>query len=342
MAVPALEKDFSDTPWVRGDSLVVAHRLRTWYSLKRGLFSKPIYVKAVDDVSLSVSRGETLAVVGESGSGKTTLGRTLIRLLKPTGGELYFDGADISAQEESELRRWFRRRVGVVFQDPYSSLHPYHSIQFILEEPLMIHGVPREERLERVYRALEEVKLTPPEDFLYKYPHMLSGGQRQRVAIARAVIMNPDFVVADEPVSMLDVSVRVEILNLLKQVQERHKSAFLYITHDIATAKYFSDYIAIMYAGKLVEYGPFKPVIREPSHPYTQALIEALPDPDPKNRLRQRKVAPGEPPNLANPPKGCRFHPRCPYAMDICREQEPPMVEVRPGVYAACWLLVKR
>ncbi|MBP1449029.1 MAG: ABC transporter ATP-binding protein, partial [Thermoproteus sp.] len=305
-----LEGDFSDAPWIHGDSLVVAHRLRMWYSVKKGLFSKPIYVKAVDDVSLSVARGETLAVVGESGSGKSTLGRTLIRLLAPTGGELYFDGVDIAQQEEAELRKWFRRRVSIVFQDPYSSLHPYHSVQFILEEPLMIHGAPREERLERVYKALEEVKLTPPEDFLNKYPHMLSGGQRQRVAIARAIILNPDFVVADEPVSMLDVSVRVEVLNLLKEVQQRRKAAFLYITHDISTAKYFSDNIAIMYAGKLVEYGPFRSVVREPSHPYTQALIEAIPDPDPKNRLRPRKVAPGEPPNLANPPPGCRFAPR--------------------------------
>jgi peptide/nickel transport system ATP-binding protein len=334
--------EVSDTPWVHADSLVVAHRLRLWYTVKKGLFSKPIYVKAVDDVSLSVARGETLAVVGESGSGKSTLGRTLIRLLKPTGGELLFDGRDVTSAEESELRKWFRRRVSIVFQDPYSSLHPYHSIGFILEEPLMIHGVPKQERLERVYKVLEEVKLTPPEDFINKYPHMLSGGQRQRVAIARAIILNPDFVVADEPVSMLDVSVRVEILTLLKEVQKRHNAAFLYITHDISTAKYFSDNIAIMYAGKLVEYGPFRAVVKEPAHPYTQALIEAIPDPDPKNRLRPRKVAPGEPPNLANPPPGCRFHPRCPFAMDICKREEPPMVEVRPGVYTACWLYVKR
>ncbi|WP_243678622.1 ABC transporter ATP-binding protein [Vulcanisaeta distributa] len=334
---------FEDTPWVRKDSLVVAHRLRTYYTIKPGLFAKPRYVKAVDDISLSIDRGITLAIVGESGSGKTTLGRTLIRLLEPISGEIYFDGNDITHMKEEELKRiGFRRRVSMVFQDPYSSLNPFHSIHFILEEPLMVQGVAREEREERIYRALEEVKLTPPEDFINKYPHMLSGGQRQRIAIARAIITNPDFIVADEPVSMLDASIRVEILTILKDIQQRHKMAFMYITHDISTAKYFSDYILIMYAGQFAEYGPFRDVVKNPLHPYAQSLIEAIPDPDPSNRLRERKVAPGEPPNLVNPPSGCRFHPRCPFAMDICKKQEPPVVEARPGVFVKCWLYVKR
>ncbi len=322
---------------------MIAHRLRTYYVIRPGLFGKPRYVKAVDDVSLSIDRGMTLAVVGESGSGKTTLGRTLIRLLRPFSGRILFDGVDVTNMDESELKKiGFRRRVSMIFQDPYSSLNPFHSVKFILEEPLIVQGFDRNEREERVYKALEEVKLTPPEDFINKYPHMLSGGQRQRVAIARAVITNPDFIVADEPVSMLDASIRVEILTILKNIQERHRMAFMYITHDISTAKYFSDSMLIMYAGQFVEYGPFREVIKNPLHPYTQSLIEAIPDPDPSNRLRERKVAPGEPPNLVNPPPGCRFHPRCPFAMDICRREEPPVVEARPGIYVKCWLYVKR
>ncbi|MFB6469868.1 MAG: ABC transporter ATP-binding protein [Vulcanisaeta sp. AZ3] len=334
---------FEDTPWVKRDSLVIAHRLRTYYTIKPGLFAAPRFVKAVDDISFSIERGVTLAVVGESGSGKTTLGRTMVRLLRPISGEIYFDSNDITYAKEEELKRMgFRRRVGMVFQDPYSSLNPFHSVHFILEEPLIVQGVPAEEREEGIYKALEEVKLTPPEDFINKYPHMLSGGQRQRVSIARAVITNPDFIVADEPVSMLDASIRVEILTILKEIQQRHKMAFMYITHDISTAKYFSDYILIMYAGQFAEYGLFKDVIKNPLHPYAQSLIEAIPDPDPNNRLVERKVAPGEPPNLINPPPGCRFHPRCPYAMDICKKEEPPIVEARRGVYVKCWLYVKR
>jgi len=332
---------FEDTPWVRDNDLVIAHRLRAWYVIRQGLFSKPKYVKAVDDVSISIGKGRTLAIVGESGSGKSTLGRVLVRLMKPISGRVIFDGRDVSDAEESELRGWFRRRVSIIFQDPFSSLNPYHSVRFILEEPLIVNGVPREERIERITKALEEVKLVPPEDYLDKYPHMLSGGQRQRVAVARAMILEPDFVVADEPVSMLDASIRVEILTLLKELQSRHNSAFAYITHDVSTAKYFSDHMAVMYAGKLVEYGPYGEIVREPMHPYTQALMEAIPDPDPRNRLRERRTIQGEPPNLVNPPSGCRFHPRCPFKMRICEEQEPPMIEVRKGVYAACWLYAK-
>ena len=334
-------KSFEDTPWINGSHLVIVHRLRMWYAVRMSLFSKPIYVKAVDDVSLSIGKGETLAIVGESGSGKTTLGRTMLRLLKPIGGELIFNGVDITNSPEKDLK-WFRRRVSAVFQDPFSSLNPYHNVKFIVEEPLIVQGVDAREREERVIKALEEVKLTPVEDYLFKYPHQLSGGQRQRVAIARAIVTRPDFIVADEPVSMLDASVRVEVLTIFKDIQQRDNIAFAYITHDISTAKYFSDRIAIMYAGKLVEIGPYRDVVKEPNHPYTQALIEAIPDPDPRNRFRERKVAPGEPPNLANPPPGCRFHPRCPYAMDICKVKEPPMVEVKPGIYVACWLYVKR
>ena len=229
----------------------------------------------------------------------------------------------------------------MIFQDPFSSLNPYHTVQYILEEPLILRGVPPRERYERVVKALEEVRLTPPEDFLKKYPHMLSGGQRQRIGIARALITRPRFIVADEPVSMLDVSIRAEILSLIRSLQSKYGITMIYITHDIATAKYLADKILVMYAGKMVEYGPFRDVIKEPLHPYTQALIEALPDPDPTNRFRVRKVPPGEPPSLLNPPSGCRFHPRCPAKIEKkCDLQEPQLVEARRGHFVACWLYI--
>jgi oligopeptide/dipeptide ABC transporter, ATP-binding protein, C-terminal domain len=318
--------------------LLEVQELRTWFPVKKGLFSPVRHVKAVDGVSFTLEKGEVFAVIGESGSGKTTLGRTILRLVKPTAGKIVFEGKDITNTSESELR-WYRFSTAMVFQDPFSSLNPYHTVQYILEEPLILRGIPPKERAELVVRALEEVRLVPPEDFLKKYPHMLSGGQRQRVGIARALITRPKFIVADEPVSMLDVSIRAEILSLMRSLQSKYGITMMYITHDIATAKYLADKILVMYAGKMVEYGPFKDVIKEPLHPYTQALIEALPDPDPANRFKLRKVPPGEPPSLLNPPPGCRFHPRCPYAMkNKCDKEEPKFVEVKKGHYTACWL----
>jgi peptide/nickel transport system ATP-binding protein len=319
-------------------ALLEVQDLRTWFPVKKGLFSPVKYVRAVDGVSFTLEKGEVLAVIGESGSGKTTLGRTVLRLVKPTSGKIVFEGRDIANIPESELR-WYRFSTAMVFQDPFSSLNPYHTVQYILEEPLILRGVPPKERAELVAKALEEVRLVPPEDFLKKYPHMLSGGQRQRVGIARALITRPKFVVADEPVSMLDVSIRAEILSLMRSLQSKYGISMMYITHDIATAKYIADKILVMYAGKVVEYGLFRDVIKNPLHPYTQALIEALPDPDPANRFKIRKVPPGEPPSLLNPPSGCRFHPRCPYAIKgKCEKEEPPLREVKRGRYVACWL----
>jgi peptide/nickel transport system ATP-binding protein len=316
--------------------LVNVERLRTWFEVRRGIFSKPYYIRAVDDVSLNLRKGEAIAIVGESGSGKTSLGKTLVRLYKPTGGKITFDGKDITNLEGKELL-WYRRHAQIIYQDPFSSLPPFFSIYRILEEPLLIHKIGSEkERKEMIFEALKNVRLTPVELMASKYPHMLSGGQRQRVAIARALILKPSFIVADEPVSMLDASVRIEILFLLRELQNKYGISFIYITHDLATTRYFSERIAIMYAGKIVEEAPSDEIIERPLHPYTQALLKAIPEPDPENRKIIKEVPPGEPPDLVSPPSGCRFHPRCPHAMEVCRKEEPPLREISPNHFVAC------
>lgn len=312
--------------------------LKVYFPIRK-LFKTVGIVKAVDGVSVSIDKGETVALVGESGCGKTTFGKALLGAVKPYAGEIYFDGLRMNDLDERRLKQ-VRRRIGAIFQDPYSSLNPMFTIYRIVEEPLVVHniGTP-EERKEKVMKALELVKLTPAEDFAAKYPHMISGGQRQRAAIARAIISSPDFIVADEPVTMLDASIRVEILLLLRELQSKLGLTMVYITHDIATAKYFSDRIIVMYAGKFVETGPTKEVLRNPMHPYTQSLIEAIPDPDPRNRLGFRKVVTGEPPSLINPPSGCRFHPRCPYFIKgKCEVSEPQMYQVGENRFSACFL----
>ncbi len=320
-----------------GDVILKLENLKKYYVLRKGLFGR-LVVKAVDGVTLEFREGEIIAVVGESGSGKTTLGKTSLKLLEPTGGKIIFDGKDITHIKSKELK-WFRKKAQIIFQDPFQALNPYHSIYQILKEPLEIHGIKDEEYIkEKIVSALEEVRMVPPEEFLHKYPHMLSGGQRQRIVIARALLLDPVYLVADEPVSMIDASSRAEILTLFRKIQQDRQLSIMYITHDIATTKYFSDWIAVMYLGRVVEYGKTKTVLSNPLHPYTKALINSVPDPDPQNRFRKRPVVPGEPPSPINPPPGCRFHPRCPERFDPCDKEEPVLKEVENDHYVACHL----
>ncbi|MFQ5918623.1 MAG: ABC transporter ATP-binding protein [Thermoplasmata archaeon] len=321
------------------DPILTLTGLTKWFEIGGGMFRKPLHVRAVEDVTLAIGQGETVALVGESGSGKTTLGRTILRLLEPTAGEIQFDGQIVSHTPTKQLQ-WLRRKAQMIPQDPYSSLNPMYPINKALEEPLVIHGLgDRGERWEKVLQALDQVHLSPPEFFAHKFPHMLSGGQRQRVVVARAMILDPEFIVADEPVSMLDASVKVSILRLLQEIQDTLGVGFLHITHDLATAHHFAQRIGIMYAGKLVEVGGHESLLAEPLHPYTQALIEAIPDPDPENRFRDRPALPGEPPSLVVPPAGCRFHPRCPIAKaGLCDVEEPLLRELRPNHFVACHL----
>ncbi len=305
----------------------------------RGRGFRSTTVRALDGVTLTLDRGETVAIVGESGCGKTTLGRVSLRLLRPTAGQVVFDGEDVTRTPERRLKP-FRRRAQGIFQDPFTSLDPYMTIGQIVEEPLVIHGAgAAAARRERVRWALDEVRLRPAEDFVDRFPHLLSGGQRQRVGIARALTLTPDYMLADEPVSMIDASSRAEILALLGELQERHRIGYLYITHDIATARHFAPTAAVMYLGRIVEQGPTRQLISDPLHPYTKGLLNAVPEPDPANRLAERIVLPGEAPSPANVPGGCRFHPRCPAFMaGLCDVVPPPIVRIDPLRSVECHL----
>lgn len=296
-------------------------------------------VEAVRGVSLQLRRGETVAIVGESGSGKTTLGRVTIGQARPTTGRVLFDGQDL-AQLKGKARKQFQRRAQAIFQDPFSSLDPYMTLYESLSEPLEIHNIDTPKtRPERIYQALQDVRLTPVREMAAAYPHMISGGQRQRLGIARALIMQPEFLFADEPVSMVDASSRAEILYLLRELQEQHGVAILYITHDIATAVHSAQRIVVMYLGRVVEVGPARRVVENPLHPYAQALIAAVPEPNPANRLAHRPTLEGEPPNPIDVPSGCAFHPRCPAVLaGICREQDVPLQEMEPEHWVACHL----
>jgi oligopeptide/dipeptide ABC transporter ATP-binding protein len=307
----------------RDESVLVSIRhLKTYYPI-RGSFGQRLlgreagYVKAVDDVSLDLRKGEVLGLVGESGSGKTTLGRTLLGLVKATEGSVIFDGHDIARMKERELRP-LRREMQIVFQDPHASLNPAMTIEQSVGHPLQIHRIAKGNELRRrVAEALETVGLAPPEQFMGKYPSDLSGGQKQRAVIARAIILNPVLLVADEPVSMLDMSVRAKILELMLELRREFELTYLYITHDLATAKFFCDRIAILYLGRVVEIGPSESIYADPKHPYTKALLRAIPEPDPRKSI-PRDLPRGEVPDAALPPLGCSFHPRCPMAFEVC------------------------
>ncbi len=326
-------------PPAEKETLLSVNDLRVWFELRRWGFSNAGYVHAVDGVRFELGKGEAIAVVGESGCGKSSLMKTILGLHKPTGGSVQFEGADIHAEGPQGLRR-YRAHIGYVQQDPFGALAPFMTIQRIMEEPLRIAGIKNpEERLERIRKVFGEVKLFPPEDFLPKFPHMLSGGQLQRVVIARAMILEPRLIVADEPVSMLDASVRVEILKLLRGLQETHHISVIYITHDLSTVSYFSERIFVMYAGQVVEKGSVTEMLQNPCHPYTRALLTATSDPDAENAATYKELPPGEPPSLVNPPRGCRFHPRCARAIaGTCDVNTPPEFEPAPGHLVACWL----
>jgi oligopeptide/dipeptide ABC transporter ATP-binding protein len=298
-------------------------------------------VRAVDGIDLELRRGEVLALVGESGSGKTTTGRVIVKLTAPTGGRLTFEGSDVTRLDGAPLRA-YRRRVQLIFQDPYETINPKQTINDFVMEPLVVNGIgTRAERQQMTFAALEAAGLRPASDFAFRYPHELSGGQRQRVVIAGALVMEPELIVADEPVSMLDVSLRTELLRLMLDLRAERGLTYLFITHDLSLAWVIADRIAVMYLGKIMEIGPAGAVIRSPHNPYTQALVSVSPSPDPptKGERAKRTILVGETPDAAHVPAGCRFHPRCPYAFDRCRVEEPPLFDVGLGHQAACWLV---
>jgi oligopeptide/dipeptide ABC transporter ATP-binding protein len=326
------------------EMVLQVNNLRTLFPVSRGivgtLLARPRrHVHAVDGVSFSVAKGEILGLVGESGSGKTTMALNALGLVEPTEGEILFSGQSVPELVHSgeRLRMGLRRRMQIVFQDPYESLNPRQTVFATVAEPLEVHRLvkSREEKVERVKAALDEAGLKPPETFFDRYPQELSGGQRQRLVIAGALVLNPQFLVADEPVSMLDVSIRAEILNLLLQLRDEHGITILYITHDLATAAYFTDRVAVMYLGRIVEIGPTETVLSDPRHPYTQALLSVIPVPNPRRR-RKRMILTGETPNPIDLPSGCRFHPRCPAASDQCSQTEPHLQPVGDNHQVAC------
>ena len=323
----------------RDGSLLSIQNLHVWFELRRWGFGHAGYVQAVDGVNFDLGYGEAIGIVGESGCGKTTLMRTILGLYRPTRGEVVFENEQLSELGTHEMRA-YRSHVGYVQQDPYGALPPFMSVQRILEEPMIVNGVKsKAERVQRIRDVMVEVKMFPIEDYITKFPHMLSGGQQQRVVIARSMILEPKLIVADEPVSMLDASVRVEILKLLRGLQSSHNLAVIYITHDLSTVRYFSERIFVMYAGKLVEKAKVNQLLHNPCHPYTHALLAATSDPDYENSLTFKEVPPGEPPSLINPPPGCRFHPRCSRMIEgLCDVTEPPDFEPEPEHLAACWL----
>lgn len=316
------------------DIILKVNDLYKHFPIKEGIFSRVVnHVKAIDGVSFEVKRGETLGIVGESGCGKSTTGRAILRLIEATKGEVIFNGKNIYDISSDDLRK-LRKEMQIVFQDPFASLNPRMKVGELIEEPLKLHGIgTKEERINKVNKIINVVGLN--EYHLKKYPHEFSGGQRQRICIARALILNPKFIICDEPVSALDVSIQSQIINLLKDLQKEFDLTYMFISHDLSVVKHISDRVGVMYLGKMVELAPVDEIFNNPKHPYTKALLSAIPIPDPEVK-RDKIILKGDVPNPINVPKGCRFHTRCPYKMDICAIEEPKFNDCGNGHFASC------
>jgi len=316
------------------DEILKVEHLKKYF-IKKGLFSLKSIVRAADDVSFTLKKGEVFVLAGESGSGKSTIAKLILRSIEPDSGKIFFEDVEIN-NEKKNLKK-IRMNCQMIHQDPYDSINPRMRVVDIVSEPLEIHNIGnKKERLRRVIEVLHEVKLEPVDEMIKKYPHMLSGGQRQRVVLARALAVKPKIILADEPVSMLDVSIRAEMLELMQELQKKYNISFIYITHDLATARYFGQRIGILYLGKIVEMGPIDQVLVNPKHPYTQALIDAISEPDPDNLHREKKIRINEPSDV-DVYQGCRFRARCPYVIEKCKE-EPLLEKVDDEHYAACYV----
>ncbi|MEA5095515.1 Oligopeptide transport ATP-binding protein OppF [bioreactor metagenome] len=315
------------------EEVIELKNLKKYFTISKGISTKKIYVKAIDDVNLKINKGEIIGLVGESGSGKTTLARVLLNLTKPTGGSVVFNGVNLTKATRNEMKK-LRTEVAVVFQDPASNLNPRDTVMNSIMRPLILHGMPKKTARQKAIDSLELVKMDVR--YLNSYPHQLSGGQLQRIAIARALVLNPKVMILDEPTSALDISVQAQILNLLLDLQESFGLTYLVITHDLNVIRYISDRVAVMYLGKIVEFGPTEEVINNPKHPYTEGLMAASPIMDPHDRDKEKYIMQGDPGSLINLPSGCHFHPRCPYASEHCKEESPQIIVLPDGHQVDC------